>query len=64
MVDARDHILAVSLQRAGSRLDLRGKPPFEVELGYGPGVKITYLGEQVDLKLDDSNPAVETVIGP
>lgn len=64
VVDARDHILAVSLQRAGSRLDLEGQPPFEVRLGYAPGVRITYRGEAVELEPDNSDDtAVETVIG-
>ncbi len=64
VVDARDHILAVSLQRAGSRLDLEGQPPFEIRLGFAPGVRITYRGEPVELEPEGSDEtAVETVIG-
>lgn len=63
VVDARDHILSVSLQREGTRLSLEGVPPFQITLGYGPGVKLTYLGEPVTLTPDPETFAVEMTLG-
>ena len=63
VVDARDHILAVSLQRSGSELELEGLPPFRIKLGYGPGVNVTYLNETVELETDPATHAVDMVVG-
>ncbi|MCK9503271.1 MAG: DUF4115 domain-containing protein [Porticoccaceae bacterium] len=63
VVDARDHILAVSLQRAGDSLQLEGVPPFKITLGYGPGVTLTYLDEPVPLQPDPETFAVEMTLG-
>jgi len=63
VVDAEDHILAVALQRAGTRLQLEGTPPFAVKLGYGPGVAITYLGEAVAVAANPETLAAELVLG-
>ena len=63
VVDARDHILAVSLQREGTRLQLEGKPPFTVTLGYGPGVAVSYLGERVEFEHDPETFSSKFVVG-
>ena len=63
VVDSRDHILAVSLQREGTRLDLEGEPPFSVTLGYGPGVTVSYLGESVAFEHDPDTFASELTVG-
>lgn len=47
VVDARDHILAVELRRAGTTLTVDGVPPFDVVLGNGPGVSVSYRGKPV-----------------
>lgn len=47
VVDARDHILAVELRRAGSTLAVEGVPPFNIVLGNGPGVSVSYQGSPV-----------------
>ena len=63
VVDARDHILAVSLQREGTSLSLEGVPPFAVTLGYGPGVDISYLDSPVTFDVDSETFAAKVVIG-
>lgn len=63
VVDSRDHILSVSLQREGTTLNLEGVPPFQITLGYGPGVALTYLGEPVRLTPDPETFAVEMTLG-
>ncbi len=63
VVDARDHILAVSLQREGTTLELEGVPPFAVTLGYGPGVEISYLDNPVTFDVDAETYAAKVVVG-
>jgi cytoskeletal protein RodZ len=64
VVDANDHILTVSLQRAGSVLDLDGQPPFKMSLGYGPGVMVSYMNESIALEYDPDTFAVDMTLGP
>jgi cytoskeleton protein RodZ len=63
VVDAEEHILAVSLQRAGDELHLEGQPPFQITLGYGPGVEITYLDKPVKVQFDSQTFASEFTLG-
>jgi len=63
VVDARDFILTVSLQRAGSNLILEGVPPFDVTLGYGPGVNLSYMEKPVELEYDPDTFAVDMTLG-
>jgi cytoskeletal protein RodZ len=64
VVDSNDHILTVSLQRAGSTLSLEGVPPFKINLGYGPGVIVSYNNEPIALKYDPDTFAVDMTLGP
>lgn len=43
--DAQDRQLVYGLIKAGREIEVDGQPPFEVFLGYGPGVSIEYDGE-------------------
>ena len=63
IIDAREHILAVSLQRAGDRLELEGMPPFRITLGNGRAVTLSYLGKPVALKPDPETHAVSLSLG-
>ncbi len=63
VVDARDHILAVSLQREGTELALEGKPPFAVTLGYGPGVSVSHDGEKVAFEPDPETNSARFIVG-
>lgn len=47
--DSRGDVLAADLQAPGSRLQLKGKAPFEVKLGNAPAVKIELNGEAIAL---------------
>lgn len=63
VVDSRDYILTVSLQRAGSNLVLEGIPPFDINLGYGPGVNLSYMEKPVELEYDPETFAVDMTLG-
>lgn len=63
VVDARDHILAVNLQREGTILELEGQPPFVVTLGYGPGVAISYRGDRIAFESDPETFAANVTVG-
>jgi cytoskeleton protein RodZ len=47
VLDARGDILIADLKPSGSTLDVTGMPPFNVVLGYAPGVQLSYAGQQV-----------------
>lgn len=47
VTDARGDVLVADLQRAGSRLQLQGKAPFNVKLGNAPGAEIELNGDKV-----------------
>lgn len=63
VIDDNDHILAVDLYRAGTRLQLDGKPPFRVTLGHGPGVKVTFEGKSVTFDSDPETLAANMTVG-
>ena len=43
--DAAGRRLLTRIGRAGQKLSLMGQPPFDVRLGYAPGVRIEYNGQ-------------------
>ncbi len=43
--DAAGRRLLTRVGRAGQKLSLLGEPPFDVRLGYAPGVRIEYNGQ-------------------
>ena len=47
VLDARGDILIADLKPSGSKVDVSGMPPFNVVLGYAPGVQLSYAGQQV-----------------
>jgi cytoskeleton protein RodZ len=47
VLDARGDVLIADLKPSGSKVDVTGMPPFNVVLGYAPGVQLSYAGQQV-----------------
>lgn len=43
-----------ALKRAEQRLELQGKPPFRVTLGYAPGVSLSYNGQPVSIDAENA----------
>lgn len=48
ITDADGNELASGLKRAGEELVVTGEAPYEIHLGYAPGVFISFNGQQVD----------------
>jgi cytoskeleton protein RodZ len=48
--DASGRMLQRQLNPAGSRIDVRGQPPFEVVIGNAAQASLTYNGRPIDLK--------------
>ncbi len=49
VVDADGQVLANALKRSGETLEVSGKAPLDVRLGYAPGVQVSYNGENVNV---------------
>ncbi|WP_137819532.1 RodZ domain-containing protein [Pseudomonas sp. 2FG] len=49
LTDASGKVLASGLKRKGERLELSGKAPLELRLGYARGAQVRYNGQVVDV---------------
>lgn len=49
VTDATGKVLVSALKRKGDSLDVSGKPPFQVRLGYARGAQVTYNGAAVNV---------------
>ncbi|MFZ3186635.1 MAG: RodZ family helix-turn-helix domain-containing protein [Pseudomonas sp.] len=49
LTDANGKVLFSALKRAGETLELAGKPPLELRLGFARGAQVSYNGQLVDV---------------
>ena len=49
VTDATGKVLVSALKRKGDSLDVSGKPPFQVRLGFARGAQVTYNGAAVNV---------------
>jgi cytoskeleton protein RodZ len=49
VTDGSGKVLMSGLKRKGETIDVSGKPPFSVRLGYARGAQISYNGQAVDI---------------
>jgi cytoskeleton protein RodZ len=49
VTDADGKVLLSGLKRSGERIELTGKAPMELRLGFARGAQVTYNGENVDI---------------
>ena len=49
LTDADGKVLFSALKRKGELLELAGKPPFELRLGYARGAQVSLNGQPVDV---------------
>ncbi len=49
VTDATGKVLSSGLKRKGDSLDVSGKPPFQVRLGFARGAQVTYNGAAVNV---------------
>ncbi len=62
ILDGNDEIIFSALQKAEQDLELSGKPPFRITLGYAPGVELSYNGQPVKLNANRTD-LVKLVLG-
>ena len=61
--DAEGTEISSGLKRAGEQLQLTGKAPFNLHLGYAKGVSIIYNGEPVDFSASISGETARITLG-
>ena len=61
--DGDEQIIYASLKKADEMLQLRGKPPFRVILGYAPAVSLSYNGEPVDIDAHRRDNMAKLILG-
>jgi cytoskeleton protein RodZ len=49
VTDANGKVLFGGLKRKGENLEVSGKPPLSLRLGYARGAQVTYNGQAVDV---------------
>ena len=49
VTDADGKVLLSALKRSGERIELTGKAPIKLHLGFARGAQVTYNGENVDV---------------
>jgi len=57
-----DDLIYADLRRASDTLDLQGKEPFNIVLGYAPGVSLYHNGTAVIIQADTRTNAAEFVV--
>ncbi len=61
--DSSDKVIFADLKRADDKLELSGLAPFEVLLGYAPGVSLDYNGESFDIPIRSGRNSSRFVVG-
>lgn len=49
VTDANGKVLLSGVKRKGENLDVTGKPPLTLRLGFARGVQVSYNGQPVDM---------------
>ncbi len=61
--DAEQRVLFDGIKPAGSELQLEGKAPLSVRLGYTPGVKVTFNGEPYPVAMSGRSNVTQFILG-
>ena len=61
--DSSDKVIYANLQRAQATLQLSGSAPFEVLLGYAPGVNLEHNGQVIPIQVNRKNNSARVVVG-
>ena len=61
--DKNGQVVFADLKRAGDSLELSGDAPFQVLLGFAPGVSIKYKGEPVNIAVNQKDNSAQLLIG-
>ncbi|WP_455922334.1 helix-turn-helix domain-containing protein [Pseudomonas putida] len=63
VTDGNGKVLVSGLKRKGDIIDLNGKPPFAVRLGYARGAQVAYNGQPVDVAPFTSGETARMKVG-
>ena len=63
VTDGTGKVLVSALKRQGDRIDVNGKPPFSVRLGFARGAQVTYNGQAVDVAPFTSGQTARVKLG-
>ena len=63
ILDAKGDILLADLKPSGYQKEVKGMAPFEVTLGYAPGVELTLNGKKVDMPIVGNNNTAKLKVG-
>ncbi len=61
--DGDNQRIFASLKKSQEILQLEGKPPFRITLGYAPGVSLSYNGQPVEIDANDRSHLTKLVLG-
>ncbi|MFV9653374.1 RodZ domain-containing protein [Pseudomonas sp. NY15366] len=63
VTDADGKVLVSALKRSGERIELTGKAPLKLHLGFARGAQVTYNGESVDVTPHISGETARLTLG-
>lgn len=63
LTDANGKVLFSALKRAGERIELAGKPPLELRLGYARGAQVSFNGQNIDVASFTSGETARIKLG-
>lgn len=63
LTDANGKVLFSALKRAGDSLELAGKPPLELRLGFARGAQVSFNGQSVDVASYTSGETARIKLG-
>ena len=63
IIDAKGDILLADLKPSGYQNEVKGTAPFEMTLGYAPGVELTLNGKKVDIPIVGNNNTAKLKVG-
>lgn len=61
--DRDNKVLIAVLKRADDQLQVQGRGPFKVLLGFAPGVEMAYNGEPVNIDVSSGNRSARLIVG-
>lgn len=63
LTDANGQVLASGLRRQGNVVDIAGKKPLQLRLGYAPGVRVSFNGRPVNVQAYTSGETATLILG-
>ena len=61
--DRDNRVLFAALKRADEQLQIEGRGPFKVLLGFAPGVEMAYNGQPVDIEVPSGGRSARLIVG-